>query len=237
MVAGATFLVLLIPVLPLRNHTYHYFLYAPLAAAAWCPAALLDLLFARLRRRSPTSSKGRRIEARKPTRVARGEVLPWAVATACLVLLTWNGARLVQRMETRPMRVYPALRGDPIVSRSLVAERVIGGLRGASLPDSAELVFLLRERLALLARIARGSHEAPPPPEDIYPETNARTALFEGYGVRALVPGIASVTFARDSLPVSARTRYVVYSPEGTISVLSWAQLDSLLASPWITEW
>src|SRR5439155_11736493 len=30
LVAGATFLLLLVPVLPLRNHTYHYFLYAPL---------------------------------------------------------------------------------------------------------------------------------------------------------------------------------------------------------------
>ena len=135
------------------------------------------------------------------------------------------------------MRIYPALRGDSIVSRAVIAENIIKALRDAALPGGTELVFLLRERLALLARISLGSGEAPPPPEDTYPETNVRTALFEGYGVRALLPKVSAVTFARDSIPVSDRSRYVIYAPEGTITVLSRVQLDSLLRSRWITQW
>jgi hypothetical protein len=163
--------------------------------------------------------------------------MAWIIASAGLLALTWNGARLVQRMEARPMHVYPALRGDPIVSRAIVAENVVRGLRQANLPAEAELVFVLRERLALLARIALGSGEAPPPADDIYPETNLRTALFEGHGVRALVPGVAEVAFVRDSLRGSERTRFVVYSPTGEVEVFSPEQLDSLRRSPWITKW
>jgi hypothetical protein len=43
---GATFVFLLLPVLGLRNHTYHYYLYAPLIGASWCAAALVDAMAA-----------------------------------------------------------------------------------------------------------------------------------------------------------------------------------------------
>jgi hypothetical protein len=217
-VAGGAFVLLLIPVLPLRNHTYHYFLYAPLAAIAWCIGAALGLALEALPR-------------------TRGTSLAWGLAGLCLIVFAWNGARLVRRMETRPMRVYPALRGDPIVSRAIVAQNVIEGLKETQLPAGADLVFVLRERVASLARIALGSTEPHPPPEDIYPETNVRNALYDGYGVRALVPRVASVVFARDSIPVSDRTRIVIYAPEGEVTVCSPAQLDTLLRSTWITKW
>src|SRR5207237_3784035 len=100
-VAGAGFLLLLLPVLPLRNHTYHYFLYAPLMAAAWCLGAAFHMPLAH-----------------------RRAALSWSVAGVCFLVLAWNGERLVRRMETRPRRVYPALRGHPIVSRSHVARHV-----------------------------------------------------------------------------------------------------------------
>src|SRR5206468_2432455 len=45
--AGALTLAFLLPVLPLGNHTYHYYLYAPLAGAAWCVAAAFDALLDR----------------------------------------------------------------------------------------------------------------------------------------------------------------------------------------------
>jgi hypothetical protein len=76
-----------------------------------------------------------------------------------------------------------------------------------------------------------------PPPEDIYPETNVATALFDGYGVRALLPSVRSVTFARDSIPVTDVTRYVVYAATGELAVFSPEQLDSLLASEWVLRW
>ncbi len=217
-IAGAFFLLVLAPVLALANHTYHYFLYAPLAAVSWCAAAAIDAWL-------------RGSESRA------GATIGWIVASVCLAALTWNGARLVRQMETRPMRIYPALRGDAIVSRAIVAENAINGLRRAGLPPGTDLVFVLRERIALLARVARRSGETPPPAEDIYPETNFRTALFEGYGVRALIPAVESVAFARDSISVSARTCIAVYAPDGEVETYTIAGLDSLLRTSWVTRW
>lgn len=240
LVAGATFLLFLVPVLPLRNHTYHYFLYAPLTAAAWCLGAVLDLALAL---RAPHQTKrsrrtgGKRTQGAVPDKVTRGGFVPWLVAGACLVLLTWDGARLVHRMETRPMNVYPGLRGDPIVDRSIIAEKALDGLQRARLPQGVELIFLFRDRLALLARIALGSGEAPAPAEEVYPEKNLRTALFEGYGVRALIPQVAKVVFALEPRAASSRSLCVVYAPTGEVEVFTQAQLDSLMRSPWVNHW
>jgi hypothetical protein len=235
MVAGAVCLLLLAPVLPLRNHTYHYFLYAPLVAVAWCLGAALDLALGTLgKQEQPLKSK-----PAKDSRIGRptSSLVAWVLTGLCLIVLTWNGARLVRRMETRPMRVYPALRGDPIVSRAMVAQNVIKGLEKANLPAGVDLVFVLRERLASLGRIALGSAEPHPPPEDIYPEINIKNALYDGHGVRALVPTVRSVAFVRDSIPLSDATRIVIYAPEGEVIVCTPAQLDTLLRSTWITTW
>jgi hypothetical protein len=221
-VAGASFFLLLLPVLPLRNHTYRYFSYVALMAAAWCVGALVDLARQRL------------VSKLAP---ARTEGIAWICAGVCVCLLAWNGHRLVRRMETRPMRVYPALRADPIVNRAQIAENVIQGLAAVGLPEGTNLAFVLRERIALLARIGLGSREAPPPSAPDYFETNVRTALFDGYGVRALIPAVKSVTFSPDPLRVTDRLRFVVYSPAGEVEVYTRPQLDSLLATPWITRW
>ena len=151
--------------------------------------------------------------------------------------LTWNGARLVTQMELRPSPVYPGLRGDPIVDRALIAERAIDGLRAAAIPPGTDLVFTMRERLALIARIVRGSGESPPPAQELYPEANVKTALFDGVGVRALIPAVDSVTFASTLGQPMARRRYVVYAPTGEVEVFDAASLDSLLRSPWVTRW
>ena len=231
------FLLLLTPVLALRNHTYHYFLYAPLAAAAWCAAAALDWVLTSWKARAARKPMRRTSAQSAPASPSTIDAAAWIFASLCVAGLTWNGWQLVRRMETRPMRVYPALRGDAIVSRAIVAENVINGLRRAALPQGVDLVFVLRERIALLSRIAHGSGEAPPPPGDIYPETNLRTALYEGYGVRALVPAATSVEFARDSIPISGRTRIVVYAPNGDLETYTASGLDSLLRTRWITRW
>jgi len=109
-------------------------------------------------------------------------------------------------------------------------------LQRAGLSPGTDLVFVLRERVALLGRIAQGSGKSPPPADDIYPETNLRTALFDGYGVRALVPSVASVTFARDPRSGPGGARYVVYAPTGDMEVFSRPELDSLLQSAWVTR-
>jgi hypothetical protein len=237
--AGACFLLLLIPVLPLRNHTYHYLLCAPIAAAAWCVGVIVDRVLGHMKAPAadrPAQRDAAALETAEPI-ARRLDPTAWILAGACLVALTWNGASLTQRMETRPMRAYPALRADPIVSRAIVAENVINGLHRATLPPGTRLVFLLRERLALQGRIALGSSESPPPAGEIYPETNLRVALFEGHGVRALVPGVTSVTFAGAMPSGTTSTRYVVYAPTGEVEVFTRTGLDSLVRSAWITRW
>lgn len=220
-VAGAAYLLLLLPVLPLRNHTYRYFSYAALLPAGWCAAVALDLAEERLATRWPALGRAR---------------WSWALAALCLLLLASNEERLTRRMESRRMREFPALHADPIVDRASISRNVIEGLRRADLPEGTNLAFVLRQRLALLARVARGSGEAPPPAEASYFERNVRTALFDGWGVRALVPRVASVTFSPDPLRTRDRLRYAIYSPAGAVEVYSEAGLDSLLRSRWITH-
>jgi hypothetical protein len=241
LVAGVSFVLLLLPVLPLRNHTYRYFLYAPLAAASWCLCALADgamSMASPAPRRAPTGrrSKERATRVGAPSTLVAGR-LRWIFVMLCSAALTLHAARWVEYIERRPMLVYPQLRGDPIVDRARVAERVIDQLRHAELPDRACLVFLLRERLALLARIASGSREPPPPPDEVYPETNLRNALFEGIGVRALDPRVVTVAFGREPGGPTERLRYVVYAPTGDLLVLTPDGLDSLVRSPWIDQW
>jgi len=230
LVALGSVLILLIPVLPLRNHTYHYYLYLPLMAASAGLALLFDALRSSL-------SRSEREQRRAQKRRAWSHSSSWLVAGLCWVLLTWNGARLVTLMERRPSPVYPGLCGDPIVDRALIAERVIRGLRAGSIPPGTELVFIMRERLALIARIVRGSGESPPPTQEVYPETNVKTALFDGVGVRALFPTVDSVTFVTRLGQPMAQRRYVVYAPAGESEVFDAAALDSLLRSPWVTRW
>ena len=64
-----------------------------------------------------------------------------------------------------------------------------------------------------------------------------KTALFDGVGVRALIPAVDSVTFASTLGQPMARRRYVVYAPTGEVEVFDAASLDSLLRSPWVTRW
>src|SRR5262249_32037032 len=138
--------------------------------------------------------KARRARVSAPGTARRA--LPWLVALAGCVVLTANGARIVNLLETRPSPVYPAMRRDPIVDRALIAERVSGSLRAASIAHHPELVLLMRERIALQARVDRGRGEKPPPAEEVYPEGNVKTAVFGGYGIRAVIPAVDSVSFA-----------------------------------------
>lgn len=115
--AGAMWLAFLIPVLPLPNHTYHYYLTTPLLGAAWCVAALADVAF-----------------ARRPAWRA------WAVAGALAALAVWNGAALVREIETHPFVIAP-LRADATVDRERIAGRAIADLRAADLPPGTRLAL------------------------------------------------------------------------------------------------
>jgi hypothetical protein len=117
LLGGLAFALLLAPVLPLRNHTYHYYLYAPLAAAAWCLAAAFDALVSRLR-------------------------LPAACAVAgvAIAALALNGWALVRKVETQPF-IEPEMRADPTVDRARIARNAIEDLRAAGLRSRTRVWF------------------------------------------------------------------------------------------------
>ncbi|HYM82120.1 MAG TPA: hypothetical protein VEY91_12020 [Candidatus Limnocylindria bacterium] len=121
---GALYAILLLPVLPLRNHTYHYYLYAPLAGAAWCVAALFSTA----------------VSAAKPADGSRPARTAWMGAVLVATLLTVNGALLVRKIETQPF-VHPEMRADPTIDRARIAQRVTGALRDSPVPGGTALWF------------------------------------------------------------------------------------------------
>jgi hypothetical protein len=205
--AGVLVLVLLAPVLGLRNHTYHYYLAAPLVGIAWLVAAGADLVL-------PAGAARSRREAPRAAGWA-----PLAVAVLVAAGLAWNGRTLVHRIETEPFPHY-GLRADPTVDRALVFERVRAGVARGSVPPGSTLVFWSP------ARAVPGADPAAP---ESYWERNVRIALMNGLAVRLFFPTAARVEFARTRPPASAGQRYVVYGLDGRSDVFTPAALDSIL--------
>jgi hypothetical protein len=199
---AAAWLAFLLPVLPLRNHTYHYYLYAPLAGAAAMAAGLVaaatDTAFAR---------RGRRAVA-------------WGVAGVAGMLVL-NGALLVHKIETFPFG-DPALRADATVDRALIARRVADGLAAADLPRGTRLVFW--------SPIARARHQEAgrDPAAESYWERNVRSALLDGVAVRVLFPQVDSVRFEKDWRP-DPGARVALYDVDGRLRVVEAAEVDSVL--------
>jgi hypothetical protein len=232
--AGALYLTLLLPVLPLGNHTYHYYLYAPLAGAAWCVAALLDWAMASLASRA---GPGRARSGRTPARRASGERsrdrAPEAAAPAhspaaigalgaVAVLLTWNGAVLVSKIERHPF-VHPVLRSDPTVDRAIIARNAVSDLSRYSFAPGTRLHFWFPRALAPDRRDSADSTR------ETYWERNVKSALYDGLAVRVANPRVAEVRFERDFLPESSSDLYAVYGLDGHLNVVTAAELDSLI--------
>ncbi len=218
--AGALYLALLLPALPLAHHTYHYYLYAPLAGLAWCVAAAIDLLLEHLPRRD------RGVEPERkgpPAPVAPGRAdsgpLAWGLGVAAVALLAVNGGMLARKIETMPFAAAPALRADAVVDRALIAERAVAALRGAALPAGTRLLLWSPIGRSLAGGAAEG-----------YFERNVRTALFDGLAVRVFLPQVDSVRFVADYRPLPEPYRYAVYRPDGALRVASSAELDSVIA-------
>jgi hypothetical protein len=202
---GLVFLLFLLPVLPLRNHVYHYYLVAPMAGAAWCVAALLETAFQRVTWRAA-----------------------WSASVALAVLLTWNGYLLVAKIEYAPF-LRPELRADAITDRALIAERVAEDLRAAHLPAGTRLAFWSpypagSDTSAASAAVATGGRG------ESYFERNVRTALLDGLAVRVLVPEVRGVAFTREFHALPQPWRYAVYRLDGRLRVATSAELESLLA-------
>ena len=198
--AGAMWLLFLLPVLGLRNHTYHYYLYAPLAGAAWCVAAALD----------------RAIPAGRAA---------WPVAGAFAALLALNGTLLVRRIETAPF-VLAELRAEPVIDRARIARNVREGLALAALPPGVTLLFWSPNAASLGPR---GERLEGPAPTETYWEVNVREALLGGLAVRVMFPQVAEVRFVREFRPTPANEWYAAYRPDGRVRVARSAEVDSIL--------
>jgi hypothetical protein len=227
--AGATYALLLVPVLGLRNHTYHYYLYAPLIGAAFAFAALLDAVFAAFTSASDTPPRRAfRARAPEPPPAAVNAVLPGAAfALVLATLLIVNGAVLVHKIETYPF-LDPRLRSDATVDRELIAERVHRSLSQANVPAGTPLIFWspasLRQEHAL-------HPEKTSLPNETYWERNVRSALMDGLAVRVLHPELGPVRFVHVYRSEPPPALYALYDPDGGLRLASSAQIDSALAA------
>lgn len=199
--AAATLLVLLAPVLPLANHTYHYYLVAALPALGWWVAALVEPAFARIPRAVATA-------------------LALGVAIAC----TLDGAELVRKVETMPFR-YPELRADPTVDRARIAANALGDLQAAALPAGTVLRLWSPQAQGMAER------EGAATGTEGYYERNVRAALLDGLAIRVRVPTVDSVAFVRTFAPVRPDERWAVYRYDGHLRVLSAGELAQVIAS------
>lgn len=208
LVASAWMLAMLAFVLPLRHHTYHYYLTAPLAGVAWLLAAALDAIAARAWGAAPAG---------------RPDLRRLAGVALLAALFTWSGAALIRRVETHPL-VDPRMRSDPTVDRARIARLVRDGLAGAALPDGVRLTFWSPRVLQPGLTAAQAADTT----RDTYWETNVQSALLGDVGVRVLFPRVASVRFARRYAPDST-ARWAVYGCDGLTKVVSDAELATML--------
>jgi len=225
MIGGLVWLLFILPVLPLRNHTYHYYLYAPLAGAAWCVAAAFGAAFPAGERHKGRSRAPRAREARDAQRPPPAAAAGWVAAGAFAALLTLNGVLLVRKIETMPF-VLPELRAEPIVDRARIARNVQESLSAASLPPGVSLRFWSPTAASLGPR---GEPLGSPAPVPTYWERNVQNALLDGLAVRVLFPRVNAVRFVREFRPTPPDEWYAVYRPDGRVRVATSAEVDSIL--------
>lgn len=202
--SGITYAALLMPVLPLRNHTYHYYLDAALIGIAWGMAGAGEALLTRRRVREHAGT--------------------WAAAGALALMFVINASALVNKIETMPF-FHPELRADPTIDRARIAWNAYSSLRSTPAPAGSSLVFWAPPSTSA----ATASMTVSPASADRYYERNVRAALLDGLAIRVLFPEVRDVTFAP---PGPARrgesTRVALFSPGGRLQILTMAEFDSL---------
>jgi hypothetical protein len=203
-------------VLPLANHTYHYYLYAPLAGIALAAAALWD--------NAGHLISTRQVKAAAPA-AESSSVRAWTWAGVVAALLVVNGALVVRKIETYPF--IEGLRADALVDRALIAERVFRDLEAARLPEGARLRFWSPASQAL----ERERRPDADPARETYWEQNVRQSVLDGLGVRVLVPRVREAIFVREFRRLDDAILYAVYLPDGRLGVATTAQLDSMMRS------
>jgi hypothetical protein len=199
--AGVAWCAMLAPVLPLANHTYHYYLYAGLPAAGLMIAALVALASARLPRAAA-----------------------WALAVAFSAFCAIDGHALVSKIEQAPF-IVAGLRSDAIVDRARIAMIAIDDLRAAHLPAGTRLEMWSPQSQAMAAA------DGVPAGKESYFETNVRAALLDGLALRVTVPNVDSVTFARSFDASDSLARWAVYRYDGHLRAFRARELARVLAA------
>jgi hypothetical protein len=165
-------LLMLVPVIPLATHAYHYYLYIPLAGFS---PALGIFLSERLRKSQ------------------------WkTLASACLiVLLSVNSGALMQKMETATFG-HSRMKADAVFDRAIVSKNLIADLRKRELPRGAKLLMVsplkeIREGTIIENPdlVMGGS----------YWDSNVRCAVAEGLGIRLFFPQVDTVVFVAEVGP------------------------------------
>ena len=198
--ALGAYVALLLPVLVLGAHTYHYYLVIALPAAAALIAALADFAF---------------------TRAPRAAA--WVVAVTVAALLAWNGALLSDRIENTPFKAL-GLRADPIVDRALIATNAVDDLRAANLPNGANLAIWSPQSQAMSA------NEGVPAEREGYYESNLRSALLDGLALRVALPQVGQAHFVRTFDPADSLSWWVVLRYDGHLRALAPGELARVIA-------
>jgi len=199
--AGIAWFAMLAPVLPLANHTYHYYLYAGLPAAGLMIASLLAAAWPRLPR-------------------AAG----WAIALVFAAFCAVDGHVLVTKIERAPF-VVEGLRSDAIVDRARIAANAIHDLRAAALPPHTRLRMWSPQSQAMSAA------DGVPAGQEGYYEANVRAALLDGLALRVTFPNVDSVSFVRAFDPADTLAGWAVYRYDGGLRALPARELERMLAS------
>lgn len=216
--AGALGALWLAPVLPLENHTYRYYLYAPLLAAGGAVAIAFDAA------REALAQLGARVRPAAPR--PAGALGAAAAAVALAGLLAANGAALVRRNETMPLGATGLL-ADPTVDRAIIARNVRDGLARAALPEGSRLAIWCPRTFQPGLAAAAAADTA----RDTYYEANLRSALMEGVAVRVMFPAVHEVRFARAFAPDPARPLWAVARNDGMVQVRPQEDLARMLAA------
>lgn len=201
LVSLVAFVALLLPVLPLGAHTYHYYLVAGLPALAFFAAALADAALAR---------------------APRGAA--WLAAVAIAALFGVNGWMLADRLEHAAFK-QEGLRADAIVDRARIAANALGDLRAANLPAGASVRLWSPQSQAMSAA------EGVPADREGYYEANLREALAGGLAVRVALKQVASADFVRTFDPSDSLAWWGVCRYDGRLRVLRANELAAAIAA------
>jgi len=213
----AGFALMLLPVLPLANHTYHYYLAPALPFAAAALAAALDAAFNAARSRPAFDATRAR------------PAIGWVVAAAIAGCFAVNGVVLVHKIESMPLTPQvPALRSDPTVDRARIASNAVAALAAAGLPAHASITFWSPASVVIERERVGPAFD---PALETYWERNVRAALLDGFAVRVMVPAIDSTRFVHVFSATPDSARWAVYRPDGTLDVMTAREIAAKLAA------